>query len=116
MFIIDESTSFIESLKRDHGRFRKYLASIVNVIFNIINIDSSLIDSSFTAFRQKEIADLLEKSVFSSVNKKDVSSHIRIFNSRFVDEVKNSDTEKAFEKFRLVIQTFNDQNKIVVLT
>jgi hypothetical protein len=107
----DESTSsLIESAKRDRGRPRKYLASIANVIFNIISVDSS-----FTAFRQKEIVDLLEKEIFLSVNKKNVSANTRIFNSRFVDEVKNSDTEKAFEKFRLVIQTFNDQNKILVL-
>jgi hypothetical protein len=113
VLITDESTSLIESIKRDRGRSRKYFASIVNVIFNIISIDSS---SSFIGFRQKEIADLLEKGVFLSVNKGDVSSNIRIFNSRFVDEVKNPDTEKAFEKFRLVVQAFNDQNKILVLT
>ncbi len=100
MFIIDESTSFIESIKRDRDRFKKYSASIVNVIFNIISIDSS-----FIAFRQKEIVDLLEKEIFLSINKRNVSLNIRIFNSRFVDEVKNSDTEKAFEKFRLMMQT-----------
>jgi hypothetical protein len=33
-----------------------------------------------------------------------------------VNEIKHSSTEKAFEKFRLMIQTFNDQNKILVLT
>ncbi len=106
-----DSIVLIESIKRDRGRSRKYLASIANVIFNIISIDSS-----FIAFRQKEIIDLFEKEIFLSVNKENVSANIRIFNSRFVDEVKNSDTEKAFEKFRLMIQTFNDQNKILVLT
>jgi hypothetical protein len=105
-----DSIIFIESIKRDRDRLRKFSSSIINVIFNIISVDSS-----FIVFRQKEIVDLLEKDVFLSVNKKNVSSNIRIFNSRFVDEVKNSDTEKAFEKFRLVIQTFNDQNKILVL-
>ncbi len=110
MLTTDKSTSLIESVERDRGRLRKYFASIANVIFNIISSDSS-----FIAFRQKEIVDLLEKDVFLSVNKKNVSSNIRIFNSRFVDEVKNSDTEKAFEKFRLVIQAFNDQKKILIL-
>jgi hypothetical protein len=33
-----------------------------------------------------------------------------------VNEIKHSSIEKIFEKFRLVIQTFNDQNKILVLT
>jgi hypothetical protein len=106
-----DSIVLIESIKRDRDRSRKYLASIANVIFNIISIDSL-----FIAFRQKEIIDLLEKEVFLSINKKNVSTNIRIFNSQFVDEVKNSDTEKAFEKFRLVMQTFNDHNKILVLT
>jgi hypothetical protein len=102
---------FIESIKRDRDWFRKFSSSIVNVIFNIINVDSS-----FTAFKQKEIVDLLEKEIFLSVNKKNVSADVRIFNSRFVDEIKNLDIEKAFEKFRLMIQTFNDQNKILILT
>jgi hypothetical protein len=106
-----DSIVLIESIKRGRDRPRKFFSSIANVIFNIISVDSS-----FTAFRQKEIVDLLEKDVFLSVNKKNVSANIRIFNSRFVNEVKNPDTEKAFEKFRLVIQAFNDQNKTLVLT
>jgi hypothetical protein len=118
---IDESTpestsSLSEPVKRGRGRPRKYLASITNVVFNIIITNSSLIDSSFTASRQKEIADLLEKGVFLSVNKGDVSADVRIFSSRFVDEIKHPDTEKAFEKSRLVVQAFNDQNKTLVLT
>jgi hypothetical protein len=72
--------------------------------------------SSFIAFRQKEIVELLEKGVFISVNKKNVSIDVRIFSFRFVNEIKHSETEKAFEKFRLVIQAFNDQNMILVLT
>ncbi len=111
MLITDESTSFIESIKRGRGRLRKYSASIANVIFNIISADSS-----FISFRQKEIAGLLEKGVFISINKKDVSADVRIFSFRFVNEIKHSSIEKAFEKFRLVIQAFNDQNKILVLT
>ncbi len=105
-----DSIVLIESIKRESDRLRKFFSSIANIIFNIISVDSS-----FIAFRQKEIVDLLEKDVLLSVNKKNVSASIRIFNSRFVNEVKNSDTEKAFEKFKLVIQAFNDQNKILVL-
>jgi hypothetical protein len=111
MLITDESTSLTEPIKRGRGRPRKYSASVVNVIFNIISADSS-----FISFRQKEIVELLEKDVFISVNKEDVSADVRIFSFRFVNEIKHSDTEKAFEKFRLVIQAFNDQNKTLVLT
>jgi hypothetical protein len=59
--------------------------------------------SSFIASRQKKIVDLLEKEIFISINKKNVSTDVRIFSFRFVNEIKHSDTEKAFEKFRLVI-------------
>ncbi len=71
--------------------------------------------SQFAAFRQKEINDLIEKDVFQSVKTDDVSFDVRIFNSRFVDEIKHFDTDKAFEKSRLVMQTFNDQNKNLIL-
>jgi hypothetical protein len=72
--------------------------------------------SSFIASRQKMIASLLKKEIFISVNKRNVSTDVRIFSFRFVNEIKHSSTEKAFEKSRLMIQTFNDQNKILVLT
>ncbi len=85
----------------------------------IIKFDSILIHiafSQFAVFRQKETLELIEKDVFQSVNRDDVSSDVRIFNFRFVDEIKHSDIDKIFEKFRLMIQTFNDQNKNLVLT
>ncbi len=107
-----DSIVFIESIKRDRDRLKKFSSSIVNVIFNIINIDSS---SSFIAFRQKEIIELLKKEIFISINKKNVSTNVRIFSFRFVNEIKHSSIEKTFENFRLMIQVFNDQNKILVL-
>jgi hypothetical protein len=58
---------------------------------------------------------LLEKEIFLSVNKAEVLSDVRIFSFRFVNEIKHSDTDKAFEKFRLVVQAFKNQNKILVL-
>jgi ABC-type branched-subunit amino acid transport system ATPase component len=47
----------------DTRLIKKYFASIVNVIFNAI-INSINIDSSFIAFKQKEIVELLEKEIF----------------------------------------------------
>ena len=41
----------------------------------------------------------------------DVLLRIKLFNSRFVDKIKNSSTSTAFEKSRLMIQAFNDQEK-----
>ncbi len=103
------------SPKRGRERSRKYPASTayLNFTLNSITADSS---SSFTASRQQEIAELLEKDVFLSVNRAEIFPNIRIFNSRFVNEIKHSKTDKAFKKSRLVIQAFKDQNKIFVLT
>jgi hypothetical protein len=100
--------------KRERGRFRKFPAPAAYLNFILNSITSA--DSSFTASRQQEIADLLEKDVFLSVNRAEVPSDVRIFSSRFVNEIKHPDTNKAFEKFRLVVQAFRDQNKILVLT
>ena len=72
--------------------------------------------NQFTASRQKEISGLLEKGVFKLVQFEDIPAGARVFNSRFVDEIKNAGTEKAFEKSRLVVQAYNDINKSLVLT
>jgi len=45
----------------------------------------------------------LEKGVFETASESDVPKGTRIFNARFVDEVKNKGTDKAFEKSRLVV-------------
>ena len=58
-------------------------------------------DGQFAKSRQLEVLGLLEKGVFEVVY--DVLKGVRIFNSRFVDEVKNKGTEKAFMKSRLVV-------------
>ena len=68
----------------------------------------------FAASRQKEIIGLLKMGVFQLVVQ--ILSGARLFNSRFVDEVKNLGTEKAFEKSRLVVQAYNDSEKDIVLT
>ena len=40
----------------------------------------------------------------------------RIFKSRFVDELKHKGTSNAFEKSRLAVQAYNDNEKDLVLT
>jgi hypothetical protein len=69
---------------------------------------------SFVESRRKEINGLLNSGVFTIANK--VPPGIRIFGSRFVDEIKHAGTEKAFEKSRLVVQGYNDQGKQEILT
>jgi hypothetical protein len=101
------------SSKRDRDRSRKYSISIAYLNFTL---NSIIADSSFIASRQQKIVELLEKDVFLSINRIDVLSDVRIFSFRFVNEIKHSNTDKAFEKFRLVVQAFKNQNKILVLT
>ncbi len=96
----------LESIKRDREQSRKYSISIACLNF-VLN---STVVSQFTAFKQQKIAELLEKEIFFSVNKTEMLSDVRMFNSRFVDEIKHSNTEKAFEKSRLVIEVFKNQN------
>ena len=111
-------------IKHWHGRLRKYpkqvnLVISPNICFVIDNpedADFNLKLLQFTLSRQKEISGLLEKEVFKLVKPKDVPADARVFNSQFVDKIKNAGIDKAFEKSCLVIQACNDLNKDLVLT
>jgi hypothetical protein len=58
----------------------------------------------------------MKKRVFRLVDLREISTNARVFNSRFVDEIKNVETKKIFEKSRHVIQIYNDLNKDLILT
>jgi hypothetical protein len=94
--------------KRQRGRPRKY-----PVLTGLADIEIYL---QYDASRQKELNGLLEKGVFEICNLSDIPQGVRLFNSRFVDEVKFLGTSKAFEKSRLVVQAYDDQEKKLVLT
>jgi hypothetical protein len=82
-------------------------------------VDSSFVfifTLTFADSRRKEINDLLKRQVFELIIISKVLKNVRIFNSRFVDEIKHSDTSQAYEKSRLVIQTYNDHEKTLMLT
>ena len=51
---------------------------------------------------------LLKKGVFKLVNPKNILQGNRVFNFRFINKIKNSSTDKAFKKSRLVIQAYNN--------
>jgi hypothetical protein len=70
----------------------------------------------FKESRKKEINDLLERGAFQIVSSADVPPEIRIFNSRFVDEIKHPGTPDAYEKSRLIVQAYNDHGKEMILT
>ncbi len=78
------------------------------------NLSSSI--SIFAESRRKEIIDLLEKRVFELIIIDAVLRDVRIFNFRFVDEIKHSDIADVYEKFRLMIQTYNDHDKTLMFT
>jgi hypothetical protein len=101
--------------KRGRGRPRKYPILSGLTMVNLQGISSPGLPQ-FQASRQKELTGLLEKGVFGVVGLGDVPAGVRLFNSRFVDEIKHQGTPNAYEKSRLVVQAYNDQEKDVVLT
>jgi hypothetical protein len=77
---------------------------------------SSISTLTFVDSRRKEINDLLKRQVFEIITISEVLKNVRIFNFRFVDEIKHSNISQAYEKSRLVIQTYNNHEKTLVLT
>jgi len=82
-----------------------HLTSTDTPVKQLLSADISVLvqETPFTDSRRKEINGLLEKGVFAVVTDSDVPQGVRIFNSRFVDEIKHPGTNKAFEKSRLVV-------------
>ncbi|KAI1002382.1 hypothetical protein K3495_g5815 [Podosphaera aphanis] len=98
--------------KRNVGRPHRYLIST-----NLADITVFLNEEAqFKELRLKEIDELMEKGAFEVIQLSNIPAGIRIFYSRFVDEVKFRGTNKAFEKSRLVVQAYNDHEKGLVLT
>ncbi len=64
--------------------------------------------------KRKEINDLLEKRVFELITINVVLRDVRIFNFRFVNEIKHSDIADVYGKFRLMIQVYNDHDKTLM--
>jgi hypothetical protein len=77
---------------------------------------SSFLIFTFAKSRRKEINDLLKRQVFEIITISEVLKNVRIFNFHFVDEIKHSDISQAYKKSRLVIQIYNDHEKILMLT
>ena len=53
---------------------------------------------NFTSFKEKELDRLIKRGVFEFTKTIDIPVGARIFNSRFVDEIKLEGTLKAYEK------------------
>ena len=100
--------------KRLPARFRQNPADVTIFIQDDTADHSPL--PPFTTSRRKELNGLLKSGVFEVVDITDIPQGIRIFNSRFVDEIKNPGTASAFKKSRLVVQAYKDTEKDMVLT
>lgn len=60
--------------------------------------------------------NLFEKIVFKKVFILEVPKNVIIINFCFVDEIKNTGIANTFKKSRLVIQVYNDYDKILIFT
>ena len=78
------------------------------------------LDAQLSVSRQKKIQKLLKKDVFKVVTSDKVvilkvSSSSQVFNSFLIDNIKNPYTNKAYEKNRPIVHTYNDEKKNLVL-
>ena len=81
-----------------------------------INKNTDVGSAQYIASRKNEIAGLLKKSVFKVVTTVDILTNARIFNSLFVNKIKSLGADKTYEKSRLIVQAYNDQEKDLILT
>ena len=106
--IVQDSEPNPEPTRRGRGRPRNQPSA------NLADITVFLQDEpNFQASRYKEVIGLLEKGTFEIAT--DIPQDACIFKAWFVDEIKNAGTDKAFEKSRLVVQAYNDDEKSLVL-
>ncbi|KAF6807096.1 hypothetical protein CPLU01_15834 [Colletotrichum plurivorum] len=70
----------------------------------------------FELSTRTEIDSLIARGVFEFVTFDPAKHNGRIFKSRIVNEVKGKNTDKPYEKSRLVIQGYADDGKEVILT
>ena len=92
------------TLRRNPSRSRQRLTRFQNMINITVYITKSLSSSAnFQTSRLKKLNELFEKGVFEVINIKDLFIRARVFENRFVNQMKNEGIEKAFEKSRLII-------------
>lgn len=64
----------------------------------------------------KKINSLFQKDAFKVISILDVPSIIKIFNSCFVNEIKNKKIAMTFEKSKHIVQAYNNYDKEEILT
>ena len=78
--------TILPPVKRGRGRPRKHPLPVTDA--SIADVSVFIQEATFENSRRSEINGLLEKGVFEPVDIGDVPQGTRIFNSRFVDEIK----------------------------
>lgn len=64
--------------------------------------------------KKKKINSLFKKKDFELVFILKMLKNIKIFNSCFVNKIKNIKIANAFEKLRLIIEIYNNYNKMSI--
>ena len=86
---------------RPRQRFIRFQNNITDITIYMFKFISSFIN--FQTSRLKKLNELFEKRIFEIIHIDDLFTEARVFESRFMNQMKNEKTEKAFEKSRLVI-------------
>jgi hypothetical protein len=99
---------FITQKERDNAEFAVELQRESKIITP---------GKSFELLNQTEIEALIGNEMlyfkqYDSVKHK----NIRIFKSRIVNEIKGKTTDFPYEKSRLIIQSYSDEGKVIILT
>lgn len=68
----------------------------INITVYLSKVISPL--SNFQTSRLKKLNELFKKKIFEIMNTENVFTKTRIFNNCFVNQIKNKDIEKTFEK------------------
>ncbi len=117
------SVSLVPSPPAEHGHRQPemYPEQVKILSDEIDTFTNKHADVRLSASGQKEIQGLLEKDVFKvvtldkDVTPEEVPSSTQVFDSRFVDDIKDPCTDKAYEKSRPVVHVYNDEKKNLVL-
>ncbi len=103
-FEFEEDSALITRSIREKRLSRRYQNIADITVFLQDDQSSSDVNLTFVESRKKKINDFLEKRVFELITFDQILENVRIFNSRFVDEIKHSGISQAYEKSRLVVQ------------
>lgn len=86
-----------------------------NTVVLASDINTSSKPSTIAQSRLKEIKGPINNEVFEIYND-ELPPSTRIFKTQFVDQIYHEGSNEAFQKYRLVAQAYNHNNKQNVLT